>query len=79
MTVAEQKTTTRKTAKGKSIMKVALYPRVSGHEQEDNYSVPEQIDRMKKYCEARDWTVYKIYTDSGFSGSNMVGRGCSSL
>lgn len=52
-------------------MRVALYPRVSGHEQEDNYSIPEQIERMKKYCEARDWLVYKIYTDSGFSGSNM--------
>ena len=52
-------------------MRVALYPRVSGHEQEDNYSIPEQIDRMKKYCDARDWMVYKIYTDSGFSGSNM--------
>ena len=52
-------------------MRVALYPRVSGHEQEDNYSIPEQIERMKKYCEARDWMVYKIYTDSGFSGSNM--------
>lgn len=60
-------------------MKVALYPRVSGHEQEDNYSVPEQIDRMKKYCEARDWTVYKIYTDSGFSGSNMDRPGLQQL
>ena len=52
-------------------MRVALYPRVSGHEQEDNYSIPEQIDRMRKYCESKDWTVYKIYTDSGYSGSNM--------
>lgn len=52
-------------------MRVALYPRVSGHEQEDNYSIPEQIERMQKYCEARDWMVYKIYTDSGFSGSNL--------
>lgn len=52
-------------------MRVALYPRVSGHEQEDNYSIPEQIDRMKKYCDARDWMIYKIYTDSGFTGSNM--------
>lgn len=51
-------------------MRVALYPRVSGHEQEDNYSIPEQIDRMQKYCDSRDWMVYKIYTDSGFSGSN---------
>ena len=52
-------------------MRVGLYPRVSGHEQEDNYSIPEQIDRMKKYCEARDWMVYKIYTDSAYTGSNM--------
>ncbi len=52
-------------------MRVALYPRVSGHEQEENYSIPEQIDRMKKYCEARDWHVYKVYTDAGYTGSNM--------
>ena len=60
-------------------MRVALYPRVSGHEQEDNYSVPEQIDRMKKYCEAKGWTVYKIYTDSGFSGSNMDRPGLQAM
>ena len=52
-------------------MRVALYPRVSGHEQEDNYSIPEQIERMKKYCEAKDWMVYKIYTDS--SGRDLRG------
>lgn len=52
-------------------MRVGLYPRVSGHEQEDNYSIPEQIDRMKKYCESRDWMVHKIYTDSVYTGANM--------
>lgn len=60
-------------------MRVALYPRVSGHEQEDNYSIPEQIDRMQKYCESRDWTVYKIYTDSGFSGSTLERPGLKQL
>lgn len=60
-------------------MRVALYPRVSGHEQEDNYSIPEQIERMKKYCESRDWMVHKIYTDSGYSGSNMDRPGLQSL
>lgn len=60
-------------------MRIALYPRVSGHEQEDNYSIPEQIDRMKKYCEARDWTVYKVYTDSGYTGSNMDRPGLQAL
>jgi len=60
-------------------MRVALYPRVSGHEQEDNYSIPEQIKRMKAYCEARGWTVYKIYTDSGFTGSNLNRPGLQQL
>ena len=52
-------------------MRVGLYPRVSGHEQEDNYSIPEQIYRMKKYCESKDWMVYKIYTDSVQSGATL--------
>lgn len=60
-------------------MRVALYPRVSGHEQEENYSIPEQIERMKKYCESRDWMVYKIYTDSGFTGSNLDRPGLQAL
>lgn len=60
-------------------MRVALYPRVSGHEQEDNYSIPEQIERMKKYCEAKDWIVYKIYTDSVQSGADMDRPGLQSM
>lgn len=60
-------------------MRVGIYPRVSGHEQEDNYSIPEQIDRMKKYCESRDWLVHKIYTDSGYTGSNMERPGLQDL
>ena len=60
-------------------MRVGLYPRVSGHEQEDNYSIPEQIDRMQKYCDSRDWMVYKIYTDSGYTGSNMERPGLQDL
>ena len=60
-------------------MRVALYPRVSGHEQEDNYSIPEQIERMKKYCESRDWMVYKIYTDSGFSGASLERPGLQAM
>ena len=60
-------------------MRVALYPRVSGHEQEDNYSIPEQIDRMKKYCESRDWMVYKIYTDSVQTGASMDRPGLQSM
>lgn len=52
-------------------MLVGLYPRVSTTEQAENgHSIDEQIERMKKYCDAMGWTVYKIYTDAGFSGAN---------
>lgn len=52
--------------------KVALYVRVSTQEQAaEGYSIQEQTDRLKKYCEAHDWTVVYVYTDPGFSGSNM--------
>ena len=49
---------------------VAIYPRVSTQEQAVNgYSIDEQIDRMTKYCEAKDWSIYNIYTDAGYSGA----------
>lgn len=51
-------------------LKVALYPRVSSHEQVEGYSIGEQIERLTKYCEAMDWEIYKIYTDPGYSGGN---------
>jgi site-specific DNA recombinase len=53
-------------------MLVALYPRVSTQEQaKEGYSIGEQIDRLNKYCEAMGWTVYKTYTDPGYSGGDM--------
>ena len=53
-------------------MLVGLYPRVSTQEQaKEGYSIPEQIERLTKYCEAMQWTVYKIYTDPGYSGGDM--------
>ena len=51
---------------------IGLYPRVSTLEQaEHGHSIDEQIERMEKYCEAMGWTVYKVYTDAGYSGGNM--------
>lgn len=53
-------------------MKVAIYVRVSTLEQaEEGYSIGEQKDKLKKYCEIKDWTITKIYSDPGFSGSNL--------
>lgn len=53
-------------------MKVGIYIRVSTQEQaQEGYSIDAQTDRLKNYCKARDWNIYNIYTDGGFSGSNM--------
>lgn len=52
-------------------MKVAIYTRVSTIEQaEEGYSISEQQDKLKKYCDIKDWKVVRVYTDPGFSGSN---------
>lgn len=51
--------------------KVACYVRVSTENQLENYSIGEQIDRLEAYCKARDFVIYKIYTDGGYSGGNM--------
>lgn len=59
---------------------VALYPRVSTLEQaRDGYSINEQIDRMKMYCEAKGWKVHKIYTDAGHSGADTDRPGLQAL
>lgn len=51
--------------------KVAIYVRVSTTNQvEEGYSIDEQKDKLSSYCDIKDWNVYKIYTDGGFSGSN---------
>lgn len=50
--------------------KVALYVRVSTTAQlEEGYSIEEQKAKLESYCDIKDWHVYKVYTDGGFSGS----------
>lgn len=50
--------------------KVALYVRVSTTSQlEEGYSIEEQKTKLESYCDIKDWHVYKVYTDGGFSGS----------
>lgn len=50
--------------------KVALYVRVSTTGQlEEGYSIEEQKAKLESYCDIKDWHVYKVYTDGGFSGS----------
>ena len=62
------------------IKKVAIYTRVSTIEQaEGGYSLDEQQSKLKAYCDLRDWHVYKVYTDGGYSGSNLVRPAMSAL
>lgn len=52
--------------------RVFIYVRVSTqHQAEEGYSIPQQIERLKKYCEAMGWILVKIYTDDGYSGGSM--------
>lgn len=51
--------------------KVAIYIRVStANQAEEGYSIDEQKDKLTSYCDIKDWNIYDIYTDGGFSGSN---------
>lgn len=61
-------------------MKTAIYVRVSTNEQaEEGYSIDEQIDKLKKFCEVKDWQVAGIYKDPGFTGSNVDRPGLKKL
>lgn len=53
-------------------MNIAAYIRVSTDKQADKgYSLPEQEERIRAYCKSKDWDLVKVYTDGGFTGSNL--------
>jgi len=53
----------------KEEVQVALYARVSTEDQaKEGFSLDAQIQRLRSYCEARGWRVYKEYVDDGYSG-----------
>lgn len=61
-------------------MRAAIYVRVSTLEQaEEGYSIEEQIDKLEKFCEVKNWSIASIYKDGGFSGSNTDRPGLSQL
>ena len=61
----------KKTLEARNVIRVALYVRVSSQEQVEGYSIGEQTDRLQKYAEAMNWTIYKTYVDPGYSGGNI--------
>ena len=55
----------------KTTNKVAIYVRVSTASQaEEGYSIDEQKDKLEAYCQIKDWKIYDVYVDGGFSGAN---------
>ena len=50
----------------------AIYVRVSTEEQaKEGLSVDAQIDKCKSFCDARDWKVFKVYKDAGYSAGSL--------
>ncbi|MGA8540702.1 MAG: recombinase family protein [Terriglobales bacterium] len=56
-------------------MRVALYSRVSTHEQ----TTAGQLDELRSYCERRQWEIVAEYTDEGVSGSKESRPGLNQL
>lgn len=52
--------------------KVAIYSRVSTEEQaKEGLSIDAQIDKCKSFCNARDWNLFKVYKDAGYSAGTL--------
>ena len=52
-------------------MKAAIYARVSTEEQVQNFSIPNQLEQIRKYCKEKDYTVTSEYVDPGYSGTKL--------
>ena len=56
-----------------SMPKVGIYCRLSiedknKHESIDSQSIQNQKSMLRDYCRERDWVIYDIYADDGYSG-----------
>jgi DNA invertase Pin-like site-specific DNA recombinase len=56
-------------------MRVAIYSRVSTHEQ----TTAGQLDELRSFCERRKWGIVAEYTDEGVSGSKESRPGLNQL
>ena len=54
--------------------RVALYLRVSTHEQAKGHSLDSQRDTLREWAEAEGWSVTAVYADPGASGTTVMGR-----
>ncbi|MDG6224403.1 MAG: recombinase family protein [Candidatus Thermoplasmatota archaeon] len=50
-------------------IKAAIYCRVSTEDQaKEGFSLQAQEDRLRAYCMAKEWEIFKVYVDDGYSG-----------
>lgn len=50
----------------------AIYTRVSTEDQaKEGFSLDAQLDKLRSYCNARDWDIGGEYIDDGYSGRNI--------
>ncbi len=53
------------------MLRAAIYARVSTEDQAvDGFSISAQVNRLGKYCRARQWKISEEYLDKGYSGRN---------
>ncbi len=52
-------------------MRAAIYARVSTDEQTHNFSIENQLERLRQYCKERSWRIVKEYVDAGYSGRTI--------
>ncbi len=53
-------------------LKSAIYTRVSTEDQaKEGFSLDAQLDKLRSYCNARDWSIAGEYIDDGYSGRNV--------
>ncbi len=56
----------------KKVIRVGGYARVSTEEQKKyGYSIDAQVDKIKKYCELKNYQLVDMFIDEGFTASNM--------
>ncbi len=55
--------------------KTGIYVRVSTEEQaQHGFSIRAQIDKLKSFCNIKEWDIYDVYSDEGISGKNINER-----
>jgi len=55
-----------------SVLRVALYARVSTDEQKEGQTIDSQIGELENFCRQQAWQMAGTYKDEGYSGALLV-------